>query len=277
MIRKVYTLRQLPPPKLNSPLLQYSRNRYSQSGEDGILEEVTDRLGIRFGTFVEFGAWDGLKFSNCAFFARQKDWSGVFIEGDENRFSELVENYREKDGISCLNRWVGYAKEDNLRTLLESENHSLDIDLLSIDIDGNDYHVLSAMGVTPKVIIVEINPSIPNDVYFVQEANPAINQGSSLLAFLSLAEKMGYSPACCTSANLILVKSELFDLLGIPRFRCLSDLYSPKCNGRIFHGFDGMIYSVGMPRLIWHKNIKIDPQDLQVLKTEDIRLKLYEE
>lgn len=274
----MYILKKLPAPKLNSPLLRYAKNRYSQSGEDGILEEIFKRLDIKSGKFCEFGAWDGVKLSNCAYFARDFGWEGVFIEGNIQRFKGLVENYSSNATIKCINSMVGFGAEDNLGTILKKVLHTneLDLDLVSIDIDGNDFHVMSAMDFSPKVIIVEINPSIPNDVYFVQDANPTINQGASLLAFLTLGRKLGYEPACCTSANLVLVREDLFSKLTIPKFKSISDLYSPKCDGRIFHGFDGKIYTVGMPRLIWHSNSPIGPEDLQALTPENRRLTLYD-
>jgi hypothetical protein len=47
-----------------SSLSAYRKNIYSQSGEDGVLEEILRRLEIRTGSFVEFGAWDGKHYSN---------------------------------------------------------------------------------------------------------------------------------------------------------------------------------------------------------------------
>jgi hypothetical protein len=45
-------------------LLKYGTNVTSQSGEDGILREVFARIGLKSRWCVEFGAWDGKKFSN---------------------------------------------------------------------------------------------------------------------------------------------------------------------------------------------------------------------
>jgi hypothetical protein len=62
--------------------------------------------------------------------------------------------------------------------------------LLTIDIDGNDYHIWDSMQkYQPKVVIIEYNPTIPNDIKFIQEANFDVNQGSSLRAKIELGGK----------------------------------------------------------------------------------------
>ena len=64
-----------------SSLINFRKNLYSQDGEDGVIEEIFKRLSINKGTFVEFGAWDGKYLSNT-FALLQKNWAGVYIEGD---------------------------------------------------------------------------------------------------------------------------------------------------------------------------------------------------
>jgi len=40
-------------------LLRYRKDYYSQNGEDGVIEEILKRIGIKQGYFVDVGAWDG--------------------------------------------------------------------------------------------------------------------------------------------------------------------------------------------------------------------------
>ena len=45
-------------------LFKLSDSTYSQNGEDGILGALLSRIGLEKGYFVEFGAWDGVHWSN---------------------------------------------------------------------------------------------------------------------------------------------------------------------------------------------------------------------
>lgn len=39
----------------------------------------------------------------------------------------------------------------------------------------------------------------------------------------------------------------------------------PPCDGKYFDGFDGTLFHVGSPKLHWIKDVRIGPQQLQVL------------
>ena len=72
-------------------MLRFRSNVYSQNGEDGIIGEILRRLNIQKGTFIEFGAWDGVHFCNSRHLVEQ-GWDGIFIESDNDRFKDLVKN-----------------------------------------------------------------------------------------------------------------------------------------------------------------------------------------
>ena len=60
-----------------------------------------------------------------------------------------------------------------------------DLDMMSVDIDGNDLHVWNVpTKYKPRLVVVEFNPSASNELYFVQERDYSLNQGASLLAFI---------------------------------------------------------------------------------------------
>src|SRR5258707_1107799 len=61
---------------------------------------------------------------------------------------------------------------DNINSLIR-EYFDGEIDLLSIDIDGNDIYVLEAIDVvTPRVIIIEYNGKFPPPLSIAQRYNP---------------------------------------------------------------------------------------------------------
>ena len=188
-------------------LQKFKKDIFSQNGEDGIIEEILNRLGKNSDkSCCEFGAWDGIFLSNCYNLILNKSFKGLLIEGNEKRFIVLKKNL-EKKNVILVNKYVAFEGPNSLDNILESNNFNIGFDFLSIDIDGNDYHIFESLKkFRPKIIVIEFNPTIPNDVEFVQEKNNKINQGSSALSMLKLAQKKNYSLICATYANLFFVE-----------------------------------------------------------------------
>ena len=63
---------------------KYRKNKYSQNGEDGVLQEILKRLNIKKGWVCEFGAWDGKHLSNTFNLVEKKNFQAVYIEGNNN-------------------------------------------------------------------------------------------------------------------------------------------------------------------------------------------------
>ena len=125
-------------------LLEHCRNVYSQFGEDGILEKILELLPETDHWCVEFGAWDGRHTSNTCRLTESCNYSAVLIEAREERANELQARYEGNSRIHAINRFVGYSAGDKLDTILEATPIPKNFDVLSIDIDGNDYHVWNA-------------------------------------------------------------------------------------------------------------------------------------
>ena len=159
----------------NSLLWNYG-NVYSQLGQDGILSEIFKRLNIQKGTFVEFGAWDGVRISNSRYLF-EKGWDGIFIEGDKKRYQLLKKNYSNINNIKTINQFIGSPKNNisgkSLHQVLEEiEIDPKTISFVSIDIDGPDLEVALDLGFRPPVILLEggsnftpiIDKKIPNEI-----------------------------------------------------------------------------------------------------------------
>lgn len=237
----------------NQWLNEFAANVNSQSGEDGIIEKVLEVLTENNHWCVEFGAWDGIHLSNTYNLIANKGYSAVLIEGDRKRFCQLQKNFQSNERVKPINAFVGFEEDNSLDSLLRSTDIPVDFDLLSIDIDGNDYHVWAAVKhYKPKVVVLEYNPTIPNPVEFVQARDIRINQGSSILSLDKLAKDKGYELVAATTLNAIFVDSKYFALFGIED-NSIDTIRSeqPKVT-YIFNGYDGTVFIRGFGKLGWH-------------------------
>jgi hypothetical protein len=238
---------------------------HSQSGEDGIIAAILALFPNRDNWCVEFGAWDGLYLSNAANLIRNKNYSGVLIENDPTKLRELERNYSGNAQATTLGRMVGYSGGDTLDAILAPTAVPKDFDFLSIDIDGNDYHVWQAVSrYRPKLVCIEFNPTIPTEVTFIQERRAGLKQGSSLLALTELAREKGYELACVLPVNAFFVKRELFPLLEIDDNRPQTLRVDTQEVTYLFTGYDGTVFLSGSRRLPWH-GVAIKPSLVQVL------------
>jgi hypothetical protein len=248
-----------------SKLMDFSRNEFSQFGEDGILEKIFEIVPNQNKTCIEFGAWDGKKYSNTHYLIATKQWTGVLIEANSKRFVDLQNTYKNNERVHMINSYVDFEGKDSLDNLLKQTAIAQDFDLLSIDIDGNDYHIWdSVVCYKPKVVVIEFNPTIPNDIDFIQEKNMNICQGSSLLSLVKLAKTKGYELVATTVCNAFFVSVEFFDLFNIAD-NSLNAIHSVPIAPRIYQLFDGTLVLTDNFKLLWRPEVKITSNDLQVL------------
>src|SRR4051812_46672022 len=120
------------------PLAKYRKNVTSQWGEDGIIEEILERLKMNADgekrTCVEFGAWDGKHMSNTWRLWHDKGWDAMLIEGDRKRWQNLKEDVKPFSKVIAHNAFVRNSGPNSLDSILENSNIR-QVDLLSIDID----------------------------------------------------------------------------------------------------------------------------------------------
>jgi hypothetical protein len=209
-------------------------------------------IGDRDGWCVEFGAHDGYTWSNTYSLITEQGYRAVLLEPDPRRFRELLSTYAGNDRVIPLQRPVGFHPGDSLDAVLAETPIPRDFDVLSIDIDGNDYHVWEAVErYRPKLVLVEYNPTIPTAVEFVQPRDHGVSQGSSLKALVALGRRKGYELILATEANGIFVREEYFPLFGIAD-NSPEALRPVDEHAFLFQGYDGTIFVSGARRLIWH-------------------------
>ncbi len=218
----------------------YHRNIHSQDGEDGILAEILHRLGIQKGYFTEFGAWDGKVYSNTYNLHINHGWAGCYIEGDPKKFEVLKENI-PADSVAKVCAFVTPSGPNSLDSILKRCNAPREFDVLSIDIDSDDYAVWEGMeNFVPKIVVVEYNPTIPNACFYVQPLGEA--KGNSARALTELGRSKGYELVAVTGSNLIFVHADQFGKLEVGKM-ALTDLREEI--GFIFHGYDGELIVTG--------------------------------
>jgi hypothetical protein len=247
-----------------SPLAAYASNVTSQHGEDGLIAHIMKVIQPSEKYCVEFGAWDGKYLSNCHTLLTAGGWGGAMIEANAGKFAELTETYRGFPAVKTINRLVDFEGPNSLDAILVEAGAPRSFGLLSIDVDGNDYHIWNSLSAfTPELVVIEFNPTIPNDVLFVQDASFDVNHGASLLALVVLGKEKGYELAATTQTNGLFVRADKFPLLGIQN-NFIERMHTPVLNGRIFQGYDGSIHVVGMDRL-WERGTPLSSEDFQVL------------
>jgi len=239
--------------RANDWLNGFTKNINSQTGEDGIIEKALEVIGDNNRWCVEFGAWDGRHLSNTHHLIADKGYAAVLIEGDPRRFRDLRRNFAGNAKVVPVNAFVGFHQQDGLDSLLAATDIPVDFDVLSIDIDGNDYHVWKAVQrYRPKIVVIEYNPTIPNPVEFVQPADMRITQGSSILALHRLAKDKGYELVAATRLNAVFVDAKYFGVFGIEDNSVDAIRTEQPLVTYVFNGYDGTVFVRGYGHLGWH-------------------------
>jgi hypothetical protein len=173
---------------------KYQGNTHSQNGEDGVLTECLQRMGIEKGTCAEWGAHNGIWCSNTALLI-EKGWEALLVEYDNKLHKECSDRYAHYGKVVCHNFKITPA---NINSLIDKE-----YDVISVDTDGgNDYQCFLALKCLSKILIIEINSGFKPDVWHVSE-----EKGASYKAMVELGIEKGYFLLCHTG-NLVFVKNE---------------------------------------------------------------------
>lgn len=193
---------------------------FSQFEEDGLLLYILSMIGMETRRFVEIGSDDGLN-SNCANLYFHFGFHGLFIDGNqrsirrgERFYSRYPNRWYYKPRFLCA-----MVKRENINQLIEKEGFTGEIDLLSVDIDGNDYWIWDALEVcTPRVVIIEThvefglqNIVVPYDPGYSFPGKHPVYHGASAVAMTRLGKKKGYRLVGANryGSNFIFVKEEL--------------------------------------------------------------------
>ncbi len=200
------------------PISETGFRVFSQFEEDGILLYIFAVLGMGSKTFVEIGSDDGIN-SNCANLAFNFGWRGLFIDSNSESirrgkrfYSKYPHPWMYQPLFLCAD-----ISPDNVNQLLTGNGISGEIELLSIDIDGDDYWIWTAIEVIqPKVVVIEThvrfgfhNIVVP---YGRRGASDfSTHHGASPVAMMKLGNQKGYKLVGTNQLgfNFIFVKESL--------------------------------------------------------------------
>lgn len=182
-------------------LIALEKGVFSQGAEEAMIERVFGLITPRHRFSVEFGAGDGLRNSNTARLLREQGWSGVMIEASDYRFAKLREHHGAAENVHVVQATV---QPETIERVLAEAGVPEDLDLMSIDIDGNDYWVWRAIErYRPQVVIIEYNPYYAPPERWVMTYNAAhawdgsTYYGASLESLVHLGKRKGYELICC--------------------------------------------------------------------------------
>lgn len=122
---------------------------FSQNGEDGVLQSIFHHIGVKHREYVEFGTEDGSE-CNTRYWREVYNWTGLLMDGSHSN--------------ARINLHKEFVTAENINALFTKHAVSRDFDLLSIDVDFNDFWILSAIDLTkfaPRVLVVEYNSHVP--------------------------------------------------------------------------------------------------------------------
>ncbi len=191
-------------------LAEYESSFYSQNGEDGVLAKIFEVIKPTSRFCVEFGAYNGVTGSNT-YLLRRQGWDALLLD----RMFENPQMHLYKEFITA----------ENINALFERYGVPEDFDLLSIDIDYNDFYVWKSLDAKyrPSVVVIEYNASHPPDKDRIVKYKPYYcgdgtnYYGASILALYRLGRKKGYSLVYADEkgVNLFFIRDDLLKTCNV--------------------------------------------------------------
>ncbi len=191
-------------------LENYEKRVYSQNGEDGVVEKIFELIGTTSGYYVEFGVGDGAE-CNTRYFRECYGWKGLMMDS------------------GCPDSSINLHQEritaENIVSLFQKYQVPTEFDLLSIDIDSNDFYAWNALSqhYRPRVVVMEYNGAhLPHEdkviIYHPDNRWDGTNYfGASILAYYKLGRKYGYSLVYAENrgVNIFFIRDDVLENCGV--------------------------------------------------------------
>ena len=196
-------------------LIPHGFKIFSQSDEDGILNEIFKRIGTTNKKFLEFGVNST---NNNTTSLLLNAWTGVWLEASNSKVKKIKKKYEAFLKKKKLKIYKKKITAENINSVIKSVHLKGRIDLLSIDIDGNELYLLNKLSqIKPRVIIVEYNSKFPPPIKKTIKYSPSFiwkyddYSGSSLQSLTDNLNKKKYVLVGCniSGMNAFFIKKEL--------------------------------------------------------------------
>jgi FkbM family methyltransferase len=193
-------------------LEDFEKRIFSQNGEDGITMKLIDMIYENNDNkfYVEFGVADGVE-CNTRILRERYNWKGLQMDGGN-------ENYN-------INLRKEFIMKENIVELFKKHNVPQHINLLSVDIDFNDFYCLKEIlaNYTCDIIICEYNAThlVNEDKVIIYDKHGKWDGsnyfGVSLLALDKLGKKYNYTLVYCNKngVNCFFVHNDIISLKNI--------------------------------------------------------------
>ena len=183
--------------KNNFNINKFGIKIYSQNDEDGIILYIFKHIGIKTKKFVEIGIENGTE-CNTTNLLKNFNWKGIQIEGSKKLYNDAKIQLKKilKKKVNNLKLLNIFVTKKNINQILK-RNYGKEIDLLSIDVDGNDFWIWKAINcVKPRLVIIEYNSFFGSNISATIKYNSKFswdhrNNKSYYGASLKALEKLG--------------------------------------------------------------------------------------
>ncbi len=174
---------------------------FSQTGEDGIINYILNKIKVSDVKFVEIGVGD---YSECntRYIYENSFSKGLIIDIEKNLKDKVSKN---------IDLWRGLIEienieidSENINGILEKHQLNGNLDLFSIDIDGIDYWIIDKLKQKiSKVFVLEYNPTFGHNMEITipeiknfgrfKSHYSGCYYGASLKAMIKLMETKGFN------------------------------------------------------------------------------------
>ena len=229
---------------------------FSQNGEDGILLYIFSLIGVTNKKAVEVCAGDGTE-CNTTNLIVNHGWTGLLFDGDKEEVKRGRAFYSKcRDTFlwppTLVNEWI---TAENVDSLISMHGFEGDIDLLSLDMDGNDYWVWKSIDcISPRVVVLEYNnllgPERSATIPYRPDFRAELGElgmdygGASLTAFVKLGREKGYRLVGCQryGFNAFFVRSDVGrDIFPeIPTSKCFEHPFAQHAMKTRFANIESM-------------------------------------